>query len=57
MAFEPFCENYFSASFPFAVQGFTKLFILTHTSAEQFDVPKRKRVVKTHQVAGTGPSL
>lgn len=57
MAFEPFCENYFSASFPFAVQGFTKLFILTHTSAEQFDVPKRKGVVKTHQVAGTGPSL
>lgn len=31
--------------------------ILTQTSAEPFDVPKRKRVVKTHRVASTGPSL
>lgn len=57
MAFEPFGQNYFSASFPFAVQGFTKLCILTHTSAEPSDVPKTKRVVKIHQAAGTEPSL
>lgn len=43
MAFEPFCENYYSASFPFAVQKFTKFCILTHSSAEPFDVPKRKK--------------